>query len=55
MVYQYNYIGDPAVKLPFPDGVEFNDDFSLEEKIYDFVYLGKLRGDDVFNLVVFPF
>ncbi|CUT06223.1 C25 family cysteine peptidase [Candidatus Kryptonium thompsonii] len=39
----------------FPDGVEFNDDFSLEEKIYDFVYLGKLRGVDVFNLVVFPF
>lgn len=38
-----------------PDGVEFEGEFLLEDKIYDFVYLGKLRGVDVFNLVIFPF
>jgi len=38
----------------FPDGIELDDVFNLEDKIYDFVYLGKMRGVDVCNLILFP-
>lgn len=38
-----------------PDGIEFEETLSIEEKIYNFTYLGKLRGTDVFSFLVFPF
>ncbi len=39
----------------FPDGVELSDVFNLGDKVYDFVYLGKMRGIDVCAFLFFPF
>jgi hypothetical protein len=39
----------------FPDGVELSDAFNLGDRIYDFVYLGKMRGIDVCAFLFFPF
>ncbi len=38
-----------------PDGLEFIPDFASDGKIFDFVYLGKMRGVDLFSLLFFPF
>lgn len=38
-----------------PDGVEFVPEFTSDGKIFDFVYLGKMRGVDLFSLLFFPF
>ncbi len=38
-----------------PDGVELAPEFIPDGKIFDFVYLGKLRDVDVFSLLFFPF
>ncbi|CUT01226.1 C25 family cysteine peptidase [Candidatus Kryptobacter tengchongensis] len=46
----------PEIKeKSLPDEVEFEETFSIDERIYNFTYLGKLRGVDVFNFLVFPF
>jgi len=39
----------------FPYGVELSDAFNLGDRIYDFVYLGKMRGIDVCAFLFFPF
>ncbi|MCS7229605.1 MAG: C25 family cysteine peptidase [Candidatus Kryptonium sp.] len=46
----------PMMKeFSLPDKVEFKEEFFTGEKIYDLVYLGKLRGVDLFGLLVFPY
>ncbi len=52
------YLNAPLFEIKersLPDGVEFNEIIFDSEKLYDFVYLGKICGTNVFNLVVFPF
>ncbi len=51
-------LGFPLFKIrekALPYDVEFNDILLQNDKLYDFVYLGKMRGVDVFSLLIFPF
>lgn len=44
-----------AKERALPYDVEFNEILFSNDKLYDFTYLGKMRGVDVFNLLIFPF